>query len=591
MSFLFLTLLTLTVSCTWSLFLHKCGEMDNWMSIGEDFGHTEEDEGDEMTSCGETEREKTITKDDSHGSSQLTHDSNRGCNLDEIETTLNVNGEEGSSLSLLKAHGHFWSLIGMSGIVFSACASFLVRLFTEAKPLSIFHSGKKRIKTLASIQCRRNNFSFFLKLLFHFCLTNTTQATSRDEFAWTTNGGLPYKDYCDVYSNHYRFSCLCANDSGMIMNNGKNTFYICDDQCDKYPFRVNGYCAQCAAGTFWGDYDTTSFSYTVSCPSSEQHACNCGITTHSEGFDTGYYFKFVCTHSADLVHPFNTVSYNSDFTYEDKSYYKGHCAECPAGTQSRQGDWVCVACEKGKYSSSPRSETCQSCPPGEYSDDTGFTYCKVCPAGYYSNNGDNNDGSTGCNECPVGYYAPSPGSSGCMECPADYSTNKATGATTCTVNTNTFSIEVQSTNRRRQLKKKEKKEKGSDDETEQAGKSGKGEMAAGLKELLQAHLGHCGGNTAGGIEVGIVGNALVQIGMCALGKKKNGASCDFHLAIPFSKDETDSAATKKEQAKSCIIATFQESDSAMKEALKDFFNSCDVTIKEVIADWKGCGLF
>ena len=571
----------------------------------EGFGHAEEeDEVAKMTSCacGETEREKTIAKGVSHSSSELTH-SSRGCNLDEtvsIATTLNVNGEEGSSLSLLKAHGHFWSLIGLTGIVFSACASFLVRLFNQAKIVSVFDSRKKWIKTLDSIHCRRKKCTFLLQLFFYFCLTDTTQATDRSEFAYWTDGGFAYGDYCYTYSRSTKTSCICMNYGNPVMNNGKNTFYVCDDKCGaSYAKHVNGYCAQCAAGKFWGAVhpDGRDFGY-PDCPSNEEKACKCAIVTRSEGFDSRYYFDFVCSHFTNTggsprlkanhvntdtdAYPVNQVAFNSDVSSNAR------CSDCPPGTQSRQGDWVCVACEKGKYSSSPRSETCQSCPPGEYSDDTGFTYCKVCPAGYYSNNGDNNYGSTGCNECPAGYYTPSPGSSGCMECPADYSTNKATGATTCTVNTNTFSIEAQSTNRRRQLKKKEK----GSDETEQAGKSGKGEMAAGLKELLQAHLGHCGGNTTDtdGVGVGIVGNALVQIGMCALGKKKNVASCDFHLAIPFNGNETDSAADKKEQANSCIIAAFQGSDE-IKEALKDFFNSCDVTIKKEITKWNSCGLF
>ena len=162
-----------------------------------------------------------------------------------------------------------------------------------------------------------------------------------------------------------------------------------------------------------------------------------------------------------------------------------------------------------------------------------------------------------------------------------------------TLNSDDFTIASTNTNSRRQLKKKEKK--GSDDETEQAGKSGKGAMAAGLKESLQTHLGHCGGNTTDtttdtdGVELGTARDALVQIGKCALGKRKNVA-CDFHLSIPFNGNETESAADKKEQANSCIIAAFQGSDE-IKEALKDFFNSCDVTIKKEITKWDSCGPF
>ena len=143
----------------------------------------------------------------------------------------------------------------MTGIVFSACASFLVRI-TKAKTVSVFDSRKKRIKTLASTHCGRKNFSFLLQLLIYFCLTDTTQA--QFSFAWTSPAGLPYKKYCDVYntdSSNYQWSCLCAVGDTWITNKGKQSFFICypDITCDDHPFRVSGYCAQCAAGTFYGN--------------------------------------------------------------------------------------------------------------------------------------------------------------------------------------------------------------------------------------------------------------------------------------------------------------------------------------------------
>ena len=348
-----------------------------------------------------------------------------------VTTTLNANGEE---VSPLRAHGHFWSLIGMIGIVFSACASYFVRFKTEAKSVSALNSRKKRIKTLASIHCGRKNFSFLLQVLFYFGLTDTTHALSKSDFAWTTDGGKEYKDYCSVVGGAQEWSCLCLNGSTYIKNNGKYSVFICDHNCDKWAFRVEGYCAQCAAGTFWGNYYTEGESgYELSnadCPSSDPDTCTCGITTHSPDSASKYYFEFVCTHSADSGPPENQVGYNDNIGYHNR--HNGRCSKCPAGTYSEQGDEVCTPCEKGKKAPNDGTKNkCEDCPPGEYSDDIGYTYCKTCQAGQFSNNGKDQYGSTDCEPCKAGYYAPSSGSSGCMKCPAGHYTNKAKGADAC----------------------------------------------------------------------------------------------------------------------------------------------------------------
>lgn len=200
----------------------------------------------------------------------------------------------------------------------------------------------------------------------------------------------------------------------------------------------------------------------------------------------------------------------------------------------------------------------------------------------------------------------------CNDCPASHSYNgtQLVTDTFCRCNvwdgsygtcipsattTNTFSVEVQSTNLRRKSKKK-----GSDDETEERGKSAKAgksemssEMAEGLEELLQIFLGECDGNTADSL---IGGNALVQIDECKKAGKKKRVACAFHLIIPYFGDETESA-SNKEQANSCIIDTLQESD-AIKETLKEF-GICGVAIymhdddgnEEMIAEWNWCNPF
>ena len=445
----------------------------------------------------------------------------------------------------------------MTGVVFSACASFLVRFTEEAKTVSVFNSRKKRIKTLASVHCGRKNFSFLLQLLFYFGLTDTTQAQVPSGIAWTTQNGLAYKDYCDANSSTETastLSCLCANGDLWTTNplNGRQSVFICDSgTCGNKVGKVSGFCAQCKDGTFWGQYYTEGDpeykqSSAVCGQGHDQGKCTCGVTTYSPSVSR-YHFEYVCSHSVrEYADPYNEAYASSD-----------QCSTCPAGTYSEQGFIVCLQCEPGTYAPNEGMAACLPCPSGTFNSWYGYTYCNECPEA-------------------DGWY-----------------TNKATGATECTAPTATLSIEAQSTTRRRQLKKK--KEKGSDDETEQAGKSGKSEtmskMAAGLKELLQPLLEHCGSNTTG-----IVGNAtaaLVQIVECKKGMMKKDVACDLNFAIPFFGNETESAAEKTEHAKLCIIAAFQESDGAIKEALTGFFNSCDVRIKEVIAGWKpnSCNLF
>ena len=454
----------------------------------------------------------------------------------------------------------------MTGVVFSACASFLVRFTEEAKTVSVFNSRKKPIKTLASIPCGRKNFSFLLQLLSYFGLTDTAQAQSFSDFPWLSpSDGLKYGDYCETdsrYNSHN--SCLCAKDSWLLNpSNGKQSFFVCNDGCDSHHARdVSGYCAQCPAGTFWGNLNEPTYpppTYPL-CPTNGQttdsqnnviETCTCGITTYqSSTVFSQNYFHYTCSHNAKFDE-FTSTGYNS---VKNTQSWLGpsQCTACPAGTYSQQGDIVCSQCEMGTYAPNEGMSACLPCPSGTFNDWYGYTFCKECPEEY-------------------GWY-----------------TNKATGATECTAPTATLSIEATNTNSRRQLKKKKEEEKGSDDETEQAGKSGKSEtmskMAAGLKELLQPHLEHCGSNTTG-----IVGNAtaaLVQIVECKKGTKKKDVACDLNFAIPFSGNETESAAEKTEHAKSCIIAAFQESDGAIKEALTGFFNSCDVRIKEEIAGWK-----
>ena len=206
------------------------------------------------------------------------------------------------------------------------------------------------------------------------------------------------------------------------------------------------------------------------------------------------------------------------------------------------------------------------------------------------------------------------GKNSCNDCPAFHSYNGTQLVTDqfclcnvwdgsheiCTpseTTTNTFSFEFEYTNLRRQLKKKEKKGSDKSKETGKSAKAGKSkmmsEMAVDLEELLQTHLGECDGNIANSA---IGGNAVVQISECTKGKKRK-FTCDFYLIIPSYEDETESFANK-EQANSCIIATFRESD-AIKEELIDF-DICNAAVymhgddsnnEQMIAEWNSCNPF
>ncbi|KAL7454134.1 hypothetical protein ACHAWC_005764 [Mediolabrus comicus] len=303
----------------------------------------------------------------------------------------------------------------------------------------IHKSQEKRIKTFTCVHRGRLNFNFLLRVVFYFLLANTAQATSttsKDDFAWTSSSNLDYKDYCDVFGGSEEWSCLCLTGTNYVMNEGKHSYFICDSKCDRLAYKVSGYCAQCAAGEFWGNYYSENESgYEISnakCPSHDTDTCTCGTLTRSPapGSDnTKYYFEYVCSHKADKSQkPNNQVGYNNDIGNSQS----GKCSTCPAGTYSEQGDMVCKPCEAGRYSSSDGSSECTPCPAGQYSDDTGFTSCKVCDAGTFSNAGKDASGSTRCNSCAPGYYSSSSGSSECTKCPAGHYTNFYSGATECT---------------------------------------------------------------------------------------------------------------------------------------------------------------
>ncbi|GMI01202.1 hypothetical protein TrST_g6997 [Triparma strigata] len=116
-----------------------------------------------------------------------------------------------------------------------------------------------------------------------------------------------------------------------------------------------------------------------------------------------------------------------------KSYTKGTCSVCPAGTAPSENGLSCDACPTGKYSDEPGSLTCSACPAGTFDSAIGAsTYCTTCPAGKFSED----QGESTCEECDAGKYRSEPGASrrsDCLSCEAGKynSLAGADGATIC----------------------------------------------------------------------------------------------------------------------------------------------------------------
>ena len=322
----------------------------------------------------------------------------------------------------LRAGGYLWDLIGVGVTLLAAAASFL-------RITSVENTQEKRAKmsTCARRSCKK--FSFLLRLAFYSLLADSTLADQPSGTVWFEGRGdhLEYEDYCDTGYGTDQWSCLCKTGSTWIRNNGKNSFFVCDDDCYAIrASRVEGYCAQCAAGKFWGNVYTkgqSGYKYVAKeCPGHDSLTCACSITTTDEDEDSDqYYFEYVCNHQAkDSDTPRNMYQYHRD----------GTCKLCPSGTYSEQGDPVCTPCRKGTYNPFSGYSYCSSCPPGSASEESGSIRCKTCPAGTSSSRGKGAYGSTNCQQCKAGYYA-SEGSDECTLCPDGHFTDKKLGATAC----------------------------------------------------------------------------------------------------------------------------------------------------------------
>lgn len=266
-------------------------------------------------------------------------------------------------------------------------------------------------------------------LLIFLAVSSDPFVDAGTDFVWKSGykDNYDYKDYCKVSNTNYHKSCVCLNGSTYTRPSSGDgstgySFYKCTSVCDRYPFRADGYCGQCAAGYFFGHYFPSTSSCYQACSGPNPlnlSLCVCTITTYSQqNVQAKFQFDFTCSHDANSGSSPNTGGY----TYTV-------CNECPAGTYSNQGDMVCTACPVGTYANTAGTpKSCNQCPVGTYTDKTGTTECTPCPAGKYQGS----QGQTGCKTCEPGYYSSSSGSSTCTHCGAgEYS--ETTGATECSI--------------------------------------------------------------------------------------------------------------------------------------------------------------
>ena len=99
-------------------------------------------------------------------------------------------------------------------------------------------------------------------------------------------------------------------------------------------------------------------------------------------------------------------------TYNDQtaSTSIAACIGCSSGRYSTAGQAaasssVCLACEEGKWQSSPASTSCVNCVEGQFNDQTASTSiaaCTDCSSGRYSTAGQAAASSSNCQVCAVG---------------------------------------------------------------------------------------------------------------------------------------------------------------------------------------------
>ena len=115
----------------------------------------------------------------------------------------------------------------------------------------------------------------------------------------------------------------------------------------------------------------------------------------------------------------------------DKMFGQYSCLPCENGMYStNKGASQCYACVPGKYSDQQALNTCKGCAQNKYAEDEGRTNCTICPLGWTSNIGATTQciacvpgkfaslESKVCDNCPIGYLQPDTGKPKCNPVPA-----------------------------------------------------------------------------------------------------------------------------------------------------------------------------
>ncbi|KAM8939561.1 uncharacterized protein RCH25_053238 [Pelodytes ibericus] len=105
------------------------------------------------------------------------------------------------------------------------------------------------------------------------------------------------------------------------------------------------------------------------------------------------------------------------------------CSPCPTGYyQPVNGQWTCLACPEGFYTSTIQSVVCQSCSAGYYSNMTASPDCLECEKGFFSTH----ENATFCEPCLPGSFCNMSRCSRCTLCPKGEEAPVA-GSTACSL--------------------------------------------------------------------------------------------------------------------------------------------------------------
>lgn len=227
-----------------------------------------------------------------------------------------------------------------------------------------------------------------------------------------------YKDQCpdvDCFADQGRRSCECKEDPGY--------FFVCSNDCDKYNFRKDGFCAQCSAGQYFDVSWLQAYNSCKPCPSG-----TFSVRGASNMYKRDPHKNFLKCEECPLGH------------YAGEEGQANQCNACPAGQyQDQTGQTSCLVCAAGTHRSEMAGSKCDACPPGSYTELPGMSSCSPCPSGTWTNTA-NTDYD--CNPTPPGFYASGIGSAQDYPYPhGSYSISvNSTSCTSCEIGKSTLQV-------------------------------------------------------------------------------------------------------------------------------------------------------